>query len=217
MGTCSFTIRILTMKKYTLVLASILMLVSLLNMEISAEPVPEPVAGADPKDFVIVPLDRYRQDSVPMFRSARPKPVGNAVENVGISGVGRRAQPEFRSSCCNKVKVSYSSSAYCSSSSGPRYEQSNLYGSNPGYFMKQSWTINGKTWYKSGNGEMAIWYHSDKDQWLVGDAEDLGSDQCNAYTNDGHKNCPEDVYWTWRYTKSGQWKNADRCFSIYCA
>merc|ERR1712241_1341159 len=139
MGTFSSIKRTSTMKKSMLLLASILMLVSLLNMEISAEPVPVP----EPRDFVLVPLDEsYGEDGkdrAPMFRSASfPKsddyadgkgsipiyrsslPANEAIKNLGKSGVGRRAQPEFRSGCCNKVKVSYSSSTYCSSSYGPR-------------------------------------------------------------------------------------------------
>merc|ERR1712117_581873 len=239
MGISLFTTRTSTMGKCTIFLASSLMIVPLLSMEVSAEPVPEPVAKADPEDFVLVPLDRSygdnKEDSGPMFRSAfpelddyadgqsvlpnfrssLPKTAGDAVENHGKLGVGWKAQPEFRSGCCQKVKVHYSSSAYCSSSYGPRYEHNRLYGSNPGYFIKMSWTINGKVWYKSGNGQYAIWYAKNPNgQWSVGKLSNLGRARSYAYA-DAEDNCPEDIYWTWKYW-NGQWKDANKCLSIYC-
>jgi len=240
MGHLPFQLKSINMKMCTIFLASCLMLVSFLNMETSAEPAPEPVPEPDPKDFVLVPLDRsygdekgdsdpmfrsafhepdkyaYGEGAMPIFRSAFPKSADYALETLGNSGVGQKAQPEFRSGCCSKVKVHYSSSAHCSTTYGPRYQHNYLYGSSPGYFIKQSWNINGKAWFKSGNGRYAIWHHSGKGQWLVGKASDLGSDICYAYTNEGEDSCPEDIYWSWKYFK-GQFENADKCFSIYCA
>ena len=59
------------------------------------------MAEADPKDFVLVPLDRSYGDNSeymdPMFRSAHPEPDDYALESFGTSGFRQESDPMFRS------------------------------------------------------------------------------------------------------------------------
>jgi len=84
-----------------------------------------------------------------------------------------------------------------------------------GTYKIQTGTISGRDWYKKGDN--AIWYHGGKGQWIVGDAEEKGTDDGLFYTFSDDK-CPHQPSFNWRYWASAIdiWVDAGRSMRIWC-
>ena len=106
-------------------------------------------------------------------------------------------------SCCWKVKVDYSKK-------NDVYTQlSNIYG----YYYKQSYYINGKSYYKKGS--KAIWYRYGTG-WMIGKHSARGSVRGYAY-NTNNYNCPYTAGFDWEYYNhyTNKLAIAGRGLSIY--
>jgi len=131
----------------------------------------------------------------------------NVIKNADVSDVDVLSRRK-RSSCCWKVRVSYSETHHV------QKEQSEIFQ----YYTHETGSVNGHPHYTSVDGKNAIWYNTKNKGWMIGDTADRGGNICNAHTGTNDVDCPEEVAFTWKYWNldPDMWLNADKGLTVYC-
>jgi hypothetical protein len=130
----------------------------------------------------------------------------NVIKNADVSDVDVLSRRK-RSSCCWKVRVSYSETHHV------QREQSKIFK----YYFQQPGLVNGRVHYTSSDGDHAIWFGKNS-HWDIGDVKNRGSTTANAHSGNSKPNCPSEVAYTWRYWNQDPdlWLDADKGLSIWC-
>jgi len=110
-------------------------------------------------------------------------------------------------SCCHKVRAWFN-------------VKNNAYGQRSeyfGYYTMQAGFVNGKAHFlKDADKDKAIWFFSDAGQWIVGKKSNLRKNEGKFYVN-SKADCPYTPGYTWKYyDQYGNWRDADKGFSIWC-
>jgi len=131
----------------------------------------------------------------------------NVNKNADVSDVDVLSRRK-RSSCCWKVKVSYTETHHV------QKEQPQIFQ----YYKQEPGLVNGHAHYTSYDGKRAIWFEDD--EWNIGNAGKRGSTTVNAYSSGEGPDCPDEVAYTWRYNIKDHgdswWRDADKGLSIWC-
>jgi len=110
--------------------------------------------------------------------------------------------------CQDQVKV-FATEYFRNSDSGPYKHQWDMrrYGIY-GIYTIQTGSTGGRDWYKSYDGQYAIWYDDQNNKWRVGSRKNRGSTK-SVFWEISDEECPEDTGTDWKYkAASNDWVDA---------